>query len=148
MEASSVFTVVACGSPTLEEKGNEDCSVIWCRALARTSSIHGIAFIKKSQGGFWHSNQLKAESTINCYIFSLKYFQILTRSCGLIIYQIKWLQSAQRARYTLYQLHCVKVWCKTGWRKRKDSPQLQWVLGQASGAQDEGNEKRTLQTEL
>jgi len=52
MEASSMFTVVACGSPALGEKGNEDCSVIWCGALARTSSIHGIAFVKKSPGVF------------------------------------------------------------------------------------------------
>lgn len=47
-----MFTVVVCGSPTLDERGNEDCRVIWSRALARTSSIHGIAFIKKSQGVF------------------------------------------------------------------------------------------------
>ena len=47
-----MFTVVACGSPALGEKGNEDCSVIWCGALARTSSIHGIAFVKKSPGVF------------------------------------------------------------------------------------------------
>lgn len=76
--------------------------------------------LKSPRVVFGIQNQLKAESTINCYIFSLKYFQILTRR--LIIYQIKWRQSAQRAGYTLCQLHCVKAWCKIGWRKQKRHP--------------------------